>query len=69
MQKSIRPSKAPKKWLDFLRNSKNKEEVFKFLSAKVMEFTFAPANLVYVTSGESVLHTGSNNFMSNCNDE
>lgn len=54
-QESIRTNKAiPSKWMDFLCDSKNKEELFAFLTTKVAEVTFPPGSLVYVTSGESV---------------
>lgn len=61
-------TKLPSKWMDFLCDSKNKEELFAFFTTKVAEVTFLPGSLVYVTSGESVLHTGSIN-MPNCNHE
>ena len=56
-------TKLPSKWMDFLHDSKNKE------LNKVAEATFPPDSLVYVTSGESVLHTGSSNHMPDCNHE
>ena len=55
--------------MNFLHDSKNKEELFVFLTNKVAEATFPPDSLVYVTSGESVLHTGSSNHMPDCNHE
>ena len=62
-------TKLPSKWMDFLHDSKNKEELFVFLTKKVAEATFPPDSLVYVTSGESVLHTGSSNHVPDCNHE
>ena len=41
-------------------------ELFVFLTNKVAKATFLPDSLVYVTSGESVLHTDSNNHMPDC---
>ncbi len=57
------------KWMDFLRDSKNKEELFAFLTSKVADYSFSSGSVVYVTSGESVLHSGSTNAMPNCNHE
>ena len=62
-------TKLPSKWMDFLCDSKNKEELFVFLTNKVAEATFPPDSLVYVTTGESVLQTGSRNHMPDCNHE
>ena len=56
-------TKLPSKWMDFLHDSKI------FLKYKVAEATFPPDSLVYVTSGESVLHTSSSNHMPDCNHE
>ena len=39
------------------------------LTDKIAKFTFPPSKLVYVTSGQSVLHSGSANLMSDCNHE
>ena len=61
-------TKLPTKWMDFLCDSKNKEELFAFLTTKVVDAAFPSGNLVYITSGESVLHTGSIT-MPNCNHE
>ena len=44
--------------MDFLCDSKKKEELFAFLTTKVVGAAFPSGNLVYITSGESVLHTG-----------
>ena len=55
--------------MDFLHDSKNKEELFVFLTNKVAEATFPSDSLVYVTSGESVLHTSISNHMPDHNHE
>ena len=55
--------------MDFLCNSKNKTEFFTFLTDKIAELTFPSSKLVYVTSGQSVLHRGSANLMPDCNHE
>ncbi len=47
-------TKLPGNWMDFLRDSTNKKELFAFLTSKVVEFTFPPNKAVYITSGESV---------------
>ncbi len=62
-------TKLPSKWMDFLCDSKNKEELFAFLTTKISESAFPPGNIVYVTSGKSVLHSNTTNSMSNCNHE
>ena len=63
-------TKLPGKWMDFLRDSKNKKELFAFITSKVAEFTFQPGKAVYITSGESVVSVGSGNpGMLECNHE
>lgn len=44
-------SKIPKKWEDFLRDTRNKTELFSFLSAKVTKVNVPEHKSVYVTSG------------------
>ena len=56
-------------WMDFLRDSTNKKELFAFLTSKVVEFTFPPNKAVYITSGESVVSLGLNSAMLDCNHE
>ena len=55
--------------MDFLYDTKNKEELFAFLTTKKSESTFPTENIVYVTSGVSVLHLNITNSMLNCNHE
>ena len=62
-------TKLPVKWMNFLCDSKNKTEFFAFLTDKIAEFTFSSSKLVYVTSGQSVLHRDSANVTSDCNHE
>ena len=63
------PAKLPNKWMDFLYDTKNKEELFVFLTTKMSESAFPTENIVYVTSGVSVLHLNTNSSMLNCNHE
>lgn len=44
-------TKLPPKWMQFLRDSLNKEELFKFLTSKVAAFTWPEMKTVYMTSG------------------
>ena len=62
-------SKLPGNWMDFLRDSMNKKELFAFLTSKVEQFNCPPAKAVYVTSGQSVVSIGSNTPMQHCNHE
>jgi len=62
--------KLPGNWMDFLRDSSNKKELFSFLTSKVAEFDFPPGKTVYVTHGESVICLGLNSTaMPNCSHE
>ena len=61
-------TKIPGKWMDLLRDSENKKELFAFITSKVAEFTFQLGKAVYITSGESVESVGSGNpGMLECN--
>ena len=63
-------TKLPGNWMDFLRDSTNKKELFAFLTSKIVEFTFPPNKAVYITSGESVVSLGLNSAaMLDCNHE
>ena len=55
--------------MDFLYDTKNKEELFAFLITKNSESMFPTENIVYVTSGVSVLYLNTTNSMLNCNHE
>ena len=55
--------------MDFLFDPKNKTKLFAFLTNKITTFTFPSSKLVYVTSAQSVLHSGSATHMQDCNHE
>ena len=55
-------------WISFVIQ-RTKTNFFTFLTVKIAEFTFPSSKLVYVTSGQSVLHRGSANLMPDCNHE
>lgn len=44
-------AKLPGNWMDFLRVSQNKEELFSFLTSKVAEYESPPGKELYITSG------------------
>ena len=46
------PTKLPSNFKDFLRDSKNKEELFNFLTNKVSNCDFLSGEQVYITSGK-----------------
>ena len=56
-------------WMDFLRDSTNKKELFTFLTTNVDEFNYLEAKVVYVISGQSVLSISSGIPMPSCNHE
>ncbi|XP_071963322.1 uncharacterized protein [Antedon mediterranea] len=60
-------TKTPVKWKDFLLNSKNKEELFLYLSELVEQQSFTDNKNVYITKGTSVISKGNN--MSNSTQE
>ena len=62
-------AKMPRNWIDFLRDSINKKELFAFLSSKVENLNWPPGKAVYVTSGQAVISTASSIPMQNCNHE
>ena len=62
-------TKLPGNWMDFLRDSTNKKELFTFLTTKDDEFNCSEAKAVYVTSGQSVLSISSGIPMPSCNHE
>ena len=62
-------TKLPGNWMDFLRDSVNKKELFAFLTSKVAQFRWPPAKAVYVTSGQAVVCIGDSIPMQNCNHE
>ncbi len=63
-------TKLPSNWMDFLRDPRNKEELFSFLTSTVAEFAFPPSKSIYITSGTSVVSKGDRSCqMSTCNHE
>ena len=48
-------AKLPGNWMDFLRDSSNKTELFSFLTSKVVQFNFPPEKAAHITFGESVI--------------
>ena len=45
--------KLPRNWGDFLRDSKNKEELFCLLTTKLQQHSFADGKQVFATAGDS----------------
>ena len=68
-RKASAQASLPGKWMDFLSDSKNKTELFAFLTDHISKFTLPPNKQVYVTSGQSVVQRGTLNSMPNCNHE
>ena len=62
-------TKLPGNWMDFLRNSMNKQELFALFIFKFEEFNWPSTNAVYVTSGKVVLWKGSSIAMQIFNHE
>ena len=46
---------VPTNWMGFLRDEKNKQELFEFLSTKFAEFDYTGSKEVFVTQGQRVL--------------
>ena len=55
--------------MDFLRDTKNKKELFAFLTSKVARIIWPPDKSVYITSGQYVESINSNRPMLVCNHE
>ena len=53
-----RKAKVPKKWPEFLRDSKNKEELFKFLREAIQMGQWPENKVVYVTTSDNVAAHG-----------
>ena len=62
-------TKIPSNWMDFLRNTKNKKELFAFLTSKVAGIIWPPDKSVYITSGQYVESMNSSRPMLACNHE
>jgi len=62
-------NKIPTNWKGFLRDEKNKEELFSFLSVKIMQFKFPDGKKVFVTDGPFVLTNDTTQSMPQCDHE
>ena len=62
-------TKIPGNWMDFLRDTKNKKELFAFLTSKVAGIIWPPDKSVYITSGQYVESMNSSRPMLACNHE
>ena len=54
-------------WINFLRDTKNKKELFVFLTSKVAGIIWPQNKSVYITSGQYIESLNSNSPMSACN--
>lgn len=62
-------TKLPRNWVDFLRDSINKKELFEFLTAKVVKYNEPLGKNVYITSGAAVALSGLGSPMEDYNHE
>ena len=63
----VRPfAKIPKNWNEFLRDSKNKTELFKYLSEEVRGMHVLESKVVYATYGAGVINVGEGPPMTDC---
>ena len=62
-------TQIPGNWMDFLRDTKNKKELFAFLTSKVAGIIWPPDKSVYITSGQYVESMNSSRPMLACNHE
>ena len=62
-------NKLPGNWPDFLRDSKNKQELFTFLSEKIASTAWPDGKQVFITSGIRVVGTERSHSMLPCNHE
>ena len=62
-------NKVPTNWKGFLRDEKNKQELFEFLSTKIVAFDYAESKEVFVTKGQNVLTNKITLQMSSCDHE
>ena len=60
---------VPTNWMGFLRDEKNKQELFQFLSSKIAAFHYTSNKQVYVTEGQGVLTNRTTLEMSSCDHE
>ena len=59
----------PGNWRDFLRDEINKQELFEFLSQKIVSANYPDGKEVFVTSGKRVLTKGTARQMMSCDHE
>ena len=62
-------NKLPGKWVDFLSDPSNKQELFEFLSCKVADWNCSANKHAVITSGSSAIIKGSRRSMELCNHE
>ena len=62
-------NKVPGNWTQFLRDERNKEELFSFLANYLTTQEYQSRNTLYVTDGDKVLSNKPNVSMSSCNHE
>ena len=62
-------NKLPNNWINFLRNSVNKQQLFLFLSHKLESMECAEGNCLYTTNGPSVVSVCASHPMQACNHE
>ena len=60
-------TKLPGNWIDFLRDTKNKKELFAFLTSKIAGIVWPQNKSVYITSGQYIESLNSNSPMTACN--
>ena len=62
-------NKVPTNWKSFLRDERNKEELFKFLSGKVISFKYPDNKEVFFTDCPFLLTNSTTQSMQQCNHE
>ncbi|GFS19001.1 hypothetical protein ElyMa_001535900, partial [Elysia marginata] len=62
-------AKLPVKWMEFLRDPKNKIELFTFLTLKIENFAWPASKCAHATRGEAVVSIGGTSPMGHCNHE
>lgn len=62
-------TKIPKKWDQFMRDSKNKEELFSYLSQKVIDSDILRDKIVFITDGTTVRSSCTTQTMGECSQE
>ena len=62
-------NKLPTNWKGFLRDEKNKEELFHFLSIKIMEFKFPDGKDIFLIDGSFVLTNSTTQTIPQCDHE